>query len=1063
MERPGPAAPDSLPAAEATVRIDETHAWIFDLDGVLTDTARLHLRAWQATFDRWLGAIAGEGTDRAPFTADEYMRLVDGRSPVAAVRAVLEQRGASIAEGSPADSPDASTLWGIVNDKDARYLQLVSGGGLRAFPGSVHLLKRLRARGIAIAVVSGSRHCADILRLVGIADMVDVRVDGRTALAMGLPGKPDPALFLEAACRLGVNPRQAVVVEDAEAGVEAGRRGGFRVVVGVDRTGHGEELRRHGAHLVVEDLGGFRLVGKGPGEDPWCLSYRNPEPADEGLVETLCTLANGYLGTRGARPWAHDDGVAYPGTYIAGLYDRLSTDVEGRTIAVESLVNLPNWLPLTFRPADEMWLGTEHAEVVTHWIRLDLRHGELVRRCVVTHSGGQRTAMIERRFVSMADPHLVGQELHLVPLDWSGQLEVRSGVDANVRADETTEERLLENRHFDLVAEGVHNGTDPWVEVRTVESHVTVAVASRCRLTVPSGGEGRPGTPALAGSPGAVMTTRVDPDQRVTLEKVAALYTSRDRAIDEPRSASLLACDSAGSFGEVLKDHRVAWDQLWRRSELAISDGESSTKTLNLHFFHLLQVASPQIVDLDTGLGARGLHGEGYSGHVFWDSLFAFPVLNLRLPEVSRALLGYRWRRLPAARRAAESAGFSGALFPWQSGSDGRDQTPFTLFNPRSGRWIPDRTRFERHVGLAIAYCAWQYWQVTGDFDFLAGVGADLIFEVARCFASMTCSIEGSDRLHITQVMGPDEFHDRYPWSEEPGVSDNAYTNVMTSWVLWRATEAFEMLRNADRMDVAERLGLGQSEIDRWDSVSRGLAIPFHEGVISQFDGYERLDPIDLDKYRAQYGNIGRLDLILDAEGDSVCRYQVGKQADVLMLFYLLSAEELRKVFERQGYRLEPDMIRRTIEYYAARVTHGSSLSTTVHAWVLARANRFASWRYFQDALSLDIADAQGGTTREGVHLGAMAGTIDLVQRCYPGLEVRDGALWLHPLLPAQLRGIHVEVLFRGLALEIDIDHHRLVVNARSGRGTPATLMISGDPHTVSSGQSVMVTLPHRR
>jgi trehalose/maltose hydrolase-like predicted phosphorylase len=407
-------------------------------------------------------------------------------------------------------------------------------------------------------------------------------------------------------------------------------------------------------------------------------------------------------------------------------------------------------------------------------------------------------------------------------------------------------------------------------------------------------------------------------------------------------------------------------------------------------------------------------------------------------------------------------------MFPWQSGSDGRDETPTMLYNPLAGHWMPDRSRHQRHVGLAIAYCAWQHWQVTGDFEFLAGPGAELVLEVARFFASLAspASDGGGERgggerarYHIAGVMGPDEFHDGYPWSDEPGVTDNAYTNVMTAWLLRRAAEVVELLRSARRTAVLDRLALDETEIGRWNDVSSRLTVPFHDGVISQFAGYERLEPIDLDAYRSRYGNIGRMDLILDAEGDTVRRYQVGKQADVLMLFYLLSAEELRAVLGQMGYALEPELIRRTVEYYARRVTHGSTLSSIVHAWVLARADRHASWQYFEQALASDIADVQGGTTREGIHFGAMGGTADLLQRCYTGLELRGEALWLNPKLPAELQRLALTLVFREMLVGVEVDHERLVVRAAAGRAAPITVVLRGEPAVLHPGRLVEVPL----
>ena len=1041
-----------------TISLDKTDAWVFDLDGVLTDTASLHLRAWTELFDELFSTQRADG-EKGPltFTADDYRRLVDGEDRMDGIRNVLADRKLMLPEGRADDPAGLSSVWGLAKQKDARYLDLLDTEGPQPFATSVELLRRLRSTGVDVAVVSASRHCASVLEAAGLTSLVDVRVDGETVQTMGLAGKPDPAMFLEAVRRLGVEPFRAAVVEDALSGVRAGRQGGFAVVVGVDRVGQADDLRRAGANVVVADLGELVLSGLGPKDSPWRLTYEDPGPAEEGTMETLCTLANGYLGTRGARPWAHDDGVSYPGTYLAGVYNRLQTQLAEQLVDMESLVNAPNWLPVTFRADDGPWLGEDGVDVSSHRVRVDLRCGLLVRRCLVTDRAGRHTALVERRMVSMADPHLAALELSFVPLDWSGRLQVRTTLDGGVVDDETVEDQILANQHLELVDQG-GDGADLWLRVRTVQSQIMVAMAARCRI---SGALEQPITThgGRPGAPEAQFEGTVSPGSRVTLEKLVSVYTSRDRAISEPGWAARRAIAEPREFANLLEEHRAAWEALWRQATVEISDEGASSTVLDLHLFHLLQVASPHIVELDVGLGARGLHGEGYRGHVFWDTLFASPVLSLRFPAVSKALVAYRSRRLGEARRAAAEAGYRGAMFPWQSGSDGRDETPRLLFNSRLGHWMTDRSRFQRHVGLAIAHDAWAHWQVTGDLEFLAGPAGELLFEIARFFASLASWDESLGRFRIPGVVGPDEFHDGYPWSAEPGITDNAYTNVMASWLFVRANEVAELLAAVHRSEIPERLGIDGGELDRWDSISRSLHVPFHEGVISQFDGYERLEPLDLDAYRQRYGNIGRLDLILDSEGDTVRRYQVAKQADVLMLLYVLSAEELRSLMARMGYALEPETIHKTVDYYAARVTHGSTLSTIVHSWVLARADRQGSWRFFQQALEADVSDSQGGTTREGVHLGAMAGTVDILQRCYTGLEVRGEALWLNPLLPAELDSLAFDLLFRGSNLAIEIDQHRLRVEAGVGRAAPVTLMISGEPVVLHPGQVAEIAL----
>ncbi|MCW8140825.1 MAG: glycoside hydrolase family 65 protein, partial [Planctomycetota bacterium] len=482
---------------------------------------------------------------------------------------------------------------------------------------------------------------------------------------------------------------------------------------------------------------------------------------------------------------------------------------------------------------------------------------------------------------------------------------------------------------------------------------------------------------------------------------------------------------------------------------------ERTALLLRLHVFHLLQTASLHTTDLDVGVPARGWHGEAYRGHVFWDELFIFPLLNWRLPEVTRALLLYRYRRLDEARALARAEGLEGALFPWQSGSDGREETQRVHLNPRSGRWVPDETHLQRHVNAAVAYNVWEYYQVTGDVDFLAYHGAEMLLEIARLWSSLAALDPGTGRYSIAGVVGPDEFHTRLPGAAAPGLRDNAYTNVMAVWTLCRAREALDLLSHERRDDLREAIGLRDEELARWDDISRRMRVVFHEdGVISQFDGYERLEELDWGAYRAKYGDIHRLDRILEAEDDTPNRYKVSKQADVLMLFYLLSATRLRELFERLGYAFDLEVIPRTIDYYARRTSHGSTLSRVVDAWVLSRVDRPRSWRLFQEALESDVADIQGGTTAEGIHLGAMSGTVDLVQRCYTGIVTRDDVVWFDPRLPDELRCLRMTIVYRGLTLDLRFTHEALEVQARPSNARPIRIGVRGGLHDLCAGEA---------
>jgi alpha,alpha-trehalase len=443
-----------------------------------------------------------------------------------------------------------------------------------------------------------------------------------------------------------------------------------------------------------------------------------------------------------------------------------------------------------------------------------------------------------------------------------------------------------------------------------------------------------------------------------------------------------------------------------------------------------------------------------------WDELFIFPFISLRIPDLTRSLLTYRYRRLPEARWAASNAGYKGAMFPWQSGSNGREEAQSLHLNPRSGRWIKDNTDLQRHINAAVAYNVWHYYQVTEDSNFMEFYGAEMMFELARFWASIAEYNRSIDRYEILGVMGPDEFHDRYPGADRPGLNNNAYTNVMAAWVLCRALETMELLPQARRRAIMENLGIKRDELDLWDDMSRKIRVAFHgDGIISQFEGYGDLREFEWEAYRRKYQDIHRLDRILEAEGDSPNRYKVSKQADTLMLFYLFSAEELGELFDRLGYDLDPATIPRNVEYYMRRTSHGSTLSAIVHSWVMSRSAREESWNLFRNALESDVSDVQGGTTHEGIHLGAMAGTVDLIQRCYTGLEARRDTLRFNPDLPAELKHIEFNIQYRNHWLTVEVTQHHLRVRSRLEDVDPIKVAVRGKVLELRPGEELEYSL----
>jgi alpha,alpha-trehalase len=790
--------------------------------------------------------------------------------------------------------------------------------------------------------------------------------------------------------------------------------------------------------------------------NPWSVTFGGYEPSDEPLREALCTVGNGYFATRGSAPESTADDVHYPGTYAAGIYNRLIDRVDGGTADNESLVNLPNWLPLTFRIDGGPWFDIDAADLMSFSQTLDLRRAMLTREFRFRDACGRTTAVTQRRFAAMHLHHVGAIETTVGAENWSGTIEFRSTIDGNIENRLVKRYRELSSKHLRLTQARELCSDSVLLDVVTVESRIPVAVVVRHRMWCGD-------VPVETDCRLVQDSTRIGHDiafeltagQTVRLEKIAVIVTGHDSAVSEPADEAERHLQNLGRFAQLLHEHTVAWEHLWVRFNIHLGENADELRIVRLHLLHLLQTLSPHTADLDAGAPARGLHGEAYRGHIFWDELLIFPVLNMHLPAVTRSLLQYRYRRLPQARRAAAEAGYAGAMFPWQSGSDGREESPQLHLNPRSGRWKPDASARAHHSGIAVGYNVWQYYQVSGDVNYLVDYGAEMLAEIARFWVSLATFDTARERYVINGVIGPDEFHSGYPGRAYDGIDNNAYTNVMAVWVIVRAMEALDLLPLSDRIDRLERLALDGAELDRWEDVSRRMFVPFHDGVISQFEGYEQLAELDWHAYRQRYGNIQRLDRILEAEDDNVNNYKASKQADALMLFYLLSSDELRELFDRLGYRFAPDQIPKTIDYYRSRTSHGSTLSAVVHSWVLARGDRDRAMKYFQQVLMSDIADLQGGTTFEGIHLAAMAGSVDLLQRCFTGLEFRAGRIVLAPLWPEELGRLAFPFRYRGHRLHLEVNGRRAKVSSESEQSNAIDIECRGRVERLMPGHTI--------
>ena len=1017
-------------------------AVIFDLDGVITRTALVHSHAWKKMFDDYLRQREKEfGEPFKEFTQkDDYLPYVDGKPRYEGVKSFLESRGIHIPFGDPSDNVDMETICGLGNRKNIAFNEVLKRDGVSVYDSTVTLIHDLKKAGVKIGVASSSKNCEAVLEAAGLMPLIETRVDGVVSAEMGLKGKPEPDIFTTAAANLGVKPHNAIVVEDATSGVAAGKAGNFGLVLGLAREENKNELLINGADLVVEDISETSLESlnnwfkKGIEEDGWNITYHTYELNKERTREALLTVGNGYSGTRGAMDECDANTINYPGTYIAGLYNRLSTPIAGRDIWNEDFVNAPNWLPVTFCINDGKWFDINSTEIISIQRKLDFKSGLLTRSLKVKDENGNETLVESKRFTSMADPHLSALHYSVKPLNYSGKITIKTGINGAIINDGVERYKSLNQQHLKPFEQGA-SGDRQYVLVSTTQSGIQIAEAADhffFQNGISSGVELYHSI-----SPSVVYSTAsfdLQKEEEVTLVKKVAIYTSKKDDVTDPLASAKTKLDSVtGEFNSLLAESTSAWDKIWDKVDMKVTGDRFSQKLLRLHLYHLMVSMSPHNSTIDASITARGLHGEAYRGHIFWDELFILPLYDINLPEVAKSMLMYRYRRLEKSKEYAKEYGYSGAMFAWQSGSDGREETQVIHLNPLNGQWDVDHSSLQRHVSLAVAFDIWQYYQITGDQDFMKSYGTEVFLQICRFWASKCHWNEKRQRYDLTKVMGPDEFHEQYPDAKEGGLNNNAYTNLMTAWAFRKAALILESYGDNGSAEF-EKLGFKKEELALWNEIAGKLFLDINnDGIIAQYEGYFDLKELDWDFYKKKYGNIYRMDRILKAEGLTPDEFKVSKQADTLMTFYNLEKAEVDSLLTGLGYKLPEDYLQRNLEYYFGRTSHGSTLSRIVHARLASIAgNREMSWQLYSDALASDFVDIQGGTTAEGIHAGVMAGTVLIALSTFAGISFDQDHLSVQPSLPDAWESLSFGISFKGVRFHMKITKTQMFVNSDS-------------------------------
>ncbi len=718
----------------------------------------------------------------------------------------------------------------------------------------------------------------------------------------------------------------------------------------------------------------------------WEIAENAFDPKQLREQETVYSIGNGYLGTRGA----FEEG--YPGelasTLISGLFD-------DAPVVHTELANTPNWIDMQLLLGGERF-RMDRGIVSSYERKLYLRSGLLTRTVRWARQGGGQFEITFERFASLADEHVLGLRCRLRSVDFSGNLEVQSGLPGYAE-----NEGML---HWEWRDQGSIAEHSAFLHLATRGSHIPLAEAFS--LTVQSSQKTYYDYWDSKMAPVIVAGTSIAPGQEVTIEKLVAVYTGRESENPQTSAKERIVRAELEGFDHLLSASAAAWQQDWQACNVEIEGDEQADLALRYSLYGLLFTAPRH--DLKASIPAKSLAGFGYRGHVFWDTdIFALPFLTYTRPNIARNLLMYRYHTLPGARQKARENGFEGAMYAWESAGDGSEVTPRWVGAADTGEliriWPGD---IELHISADVAYAVIQYWHVSGDDEFMHAFGAEIVFETARFWGSRAQWNEAGQRYDINDVIGPDENHEH--------VNNNAYTNGIARWNLKTALDLLDWLNKTDpekARGLTDSLDLSPKRLAHWQDVIKKITLGYDAGthLFEQFEGYFKLKP---DPVKAFEPRTRSLQSILGVVGCQ--QYQVIKQPDAMMLFYLLGGTD--PLFDEEN-------LRANWNYYTplTDLAFGSSLGPGTQAGLAARMNDIHSaYHYFLQAAKVDLGNLRGNT-HDGLHSATQGGAWQAAILGMAGLKIEDGRVSTHAQLPSAWKRLKFRVEVRGSKYEFDL------------------------------------------
>lgn len=770
----------------------------------------------------------------------------------------------------------------------------------------------------------------------------------------------------------------------------------------------------------------------------WLIEESVFSPQKINYYETIFTIGNGYQGTRGALEEGFRGGL--PATYLAGVFDHYDS-------TVVDLVSCPDWLPVKIYVEGEL-LNVNSCKIREYRRNLDLKQGVLHRLTIFEDTAGRVTRYESIRFTDFSKQNLAGIQILVTPENYCGSIRVESSIDGNRRnldrlpqyvgktnfPVETKWEKWATSKHLQEVI--TLSDTDCiYLEMKTLDRGHHIGYAASMNII---GAEAKRSVTKEYEKITEVFSFEAQQDKTYQLDKLVAIATSREMTSDKVQAQSLawLKAAKANGLNAVLVANAKAWAKKWDACDCIIEGDAAAKLAVRFNIYHLLITANEN--DPKVNIGAKSLSGEGYKGHVFWDTeIFLLPFYIYTQPNTAKALLLYRYHCLEAAKQNAISNGFRGSQYPWESADTGEETTPKWTHDGKHRIWTGEE---EIHITADVAYGFLTYLTATEDYQFFLEYGAEILFETARFWDSRLEYKKDKDHYELNRVIGPDEFHEH--------VDNNMFTNRMAQWNLEKVIGWYNRLQKEYPKEFAvlkEKLNLSDAEVVEWQQKADKIYIAFDpkKKLIEQFEGY-----------------FGYKDTpIVEWDKNNMPKYPEGidhfnadetklvKQPDVLMLLYVLP-DEFSDEIKQINY-----------EYYERLTMHKSSLSPSIHSIMgIEVGDTTKALQYFERSAYVDLIDNQGNTDL-GMHAASAGGTWMCMVFGFGGLRVKNGQMTFKPWLPEKWKSIEFKLQWRGDLIEVKVTQDCIHFLRNSDQVENLTVEVKGKEIVLTANESKKVLL----